>query len=60
MRHAKQSPLSTVLGVLVAGVAVVGTQVLGWEWGDGGLVPTAFGVAVACVAVAMALRRRLT
>lgn len=31
------SPLLTAIGVAVALVAVVGTQVLGWAWGSGRL-----------------------
>lgn len=54
-----QSPLITLVGVLVAGVAVVGTQVLGWEWGSGQLLPTIIGVAVAGLAVVLVARQRL-
>jgi biopolymer transport protein ExbB/TolQ len=53
------STLGTVVGILVALVAVVGTQVLGWEWGDGQLLPTVIGVAVAGVAVVLVGRRVL-
>ncbi|MFB6293656.1 MAG: multidrug transporter [Halonotius sp.] len=49
--------LSTVIGVVAALVAVVGTQLLGWEWGSGQTVPTVIGVVVAVVAVAVALNR---
>lgn len=55
-----QSPLLTAVGVLVALVAIIGTQVLGWEWGSGQLVPTVIGVAVAGIAVAVTVRRRLS
>jgi len=56
----RQSPLLTAVGVVVALVAVVGTQVLGWEWGSGGGVPTTIGIAVAGIAVAVAARRVLS
>ncbi|MFC7215754.1 multidrug transporter [Saliphagus sp. GCM10025334] len=52
-----QSSLVSVLGLLVAVVAIVGTQVLGWEWGAGQLVPTIIGVVVAAIAVLVAARR---
>lgn len=53
-----ESPLGTAVGGTVALVAVVGTQVLGWEWGSGQLVPTLLGAVVAVVAVAFVVRRR--
>ncbi|WP_323172071.1 multidrug transporter [Natrialba sp. PRR66] len=53
-----RSDLITTLGVLVALVAVVGTQVLGWEWGSTELVPTVLGVAAAVVAISYAVYRR--
>lgn len=43
------SSVGTALGILVALVAVVGSQFLGWEWGGGQLLPTVIGVAVAAV-----------
>ena len=52
------SSIGTAIGATVALLAVVGTQVLGWEWGDGRLVPTVIGLAAAAIAVAMFLRRR--
>ncbi|SDJ58399.1 hypothetical protein SAMN05216226_105178 [Halovenus aranensis] len=45
------SSVETVVGLPVAAVAVVGTQVLGWEWGSGQLVPTVAGVTAAGAAV---------
>ncbi|WP_312908425.1 multidrug transporter [Natronosalvus caseinilyticus] len=51
-----QSSIVSVLGLLVAIVAIVGTQVLGWEWGSGQLVPTIIGV-VATIAVLVVVRR---
>ncbi|ELY94579.1 hypothetical protein [Natrialba taiwanensis] len=53
-----RSDLITTLGVLVALVAVVGTQVLGWEWGSTELVPTVLGVAAAVIAISYAVYRR--
>jgi uncharacterized membrane protein len=55
--HRNQSSVITAFGVLVAIVAIVGTQFLGWEWGSGQLVPTVVGVVVAGVAVAVFARR---
>jgi hypothetical protein len=55
----EQSSLGTVLGVLVAGIAVIGTQVLGWEWGSGQLVPTLVGVGAAGIAAVLIARRLL-
>lgn len=54
-----QSSIVTAFGIIIALVAVVGTQFLGWEWGSGQLVPTIIGVAVAGVAVFVVLRRAL-
>jgi biopolymer transport protein ExbB/TolQ len=54
-----QSSLLTAIGMLVAIVAVVGTQFLGWEWGSGGVVPTVIGVVVAGVAVVVVATRTL-
>ncbi|ELY65834.1 hypothetical protein [Natrinema versiforme] len=51
------SPLVTAIGLAVALVAIVGTQVLGWEWGSGQLLPTIIGVAAAVVAVFVFLDR---
>jgi F0F1-type ATP synthase assembly protein I len=51
----------TVLGVLVALIAIIGTTLLGWEWGASfseGPVPFVLGVCVAVVAIALTLRRR--
>ncbi len=52
------SPIVTGIGVAVALVAIVGTQVLGWDWGSGRLVPTLIGVVAAGIAVAVVLSRR--
>jgi biopolymer transport protein ExbB/TolQ len=53
------SSVGTALGILVAVVAVVGSQFLGWEWGGGQLLPTVIGVAVAVVAVVLVGQRVL-
>ncbi|ELZ04092.1 hypothetical protein [Natrialba aegyptia] len=53
-----RSDLITTLGILVALIAVVGTQVLGWEWGSTELVPTVLGVAAAVIAISYAVYRR--
>ena len=58
--ESRQSPLLTAVGVLVALIAIVGTQFLGWGWGSGQTVPTVIGVAVASIAVAVAARRALS
>ncbi|OLZ42528.1 multidrug transporter [Natrinema saccharevitans] len=50
--------LETAIGLAVAVVAIVGTQFLGWEWGDGRLVPTMIGVVAAAIAVVAFLARR--
>ena len=55
--YAHDSSLVTAFGLLVAIVAIVGTQVLGWEWGSGRLVPTIIGVVVAGIAVVIVVRR---
>ena len=57
--QSNQSSLVSAFGLLIALVAVVGTRVLGWEWGSGRLVPTLIGVAVAGVAVAVVAARLL-
>lgn len=53
------STVGTALGLLVALVAVVGSQFLGWEWGGGQLLPTMIGVAVAGLAVVLVAKQRL-
>lgn len=57
--YRNQSPIVVAVGVLVAAVAIVGTQFLGWEWGDGQLIPTVIGVAVAGIAVIVVATRLL-
>ncbi|MFC7210454.1 multidrug transporter [Natronoarchaeum sp. GCM10025321] len=54
-----ESSWGAVIGLLVAVVAIVGTQMLGWEWGSEQLVPTIIGVAVAGIAVVLVVRRLL-
>lgn len=60
LSNGAQSSLVTAFGLLVAIVAIVGAQVLGWEWGSGQLVPTLVGVAVAGIAIAVVARRALS
>jgi biopolymer transport protein ExbB/TolQ len=55
--YGDQSSWGTAFGLLVALVAIVGTQFLGWEWGSGRLVPTIIGVAVAGIAVLLVAGR---
>lgn len=50
------STLGTVVGLLVAIVAVVGTQFFGWEWGSEQLIPTIIGIIVAAIAVLLVVR----
>ncbi|MFC3957728.1 multidrug transporter [Halovivax cerinus] len=57
--HRPSSTIGTVLGALVALVAVVGTQFLGWEWGDGQLVPTVIGAIAAAIAIVLITRQYL-
>lgn len=49
--------LNRLIAVIVTAIAVIGTQLLGWEWGDGRLIPTVLGVSVAIVGVAYFLIR---
>ncbi|WP_224214530.1 multidrug transporter [Natrinema longum] len=56
-RYPDQSSLVTAFGLIVAMVAVVGTQVFGWEWGASQLAPTIIGVVVAGIAVVVIARR---
>ncbi|MFC7115179.1 multidrug transporter [Natronoarchaeum sp. GCM10025703] len=52
-----ESSWGAVIGLLVAVVAIVGTQMLGWEWGSEQLVPTIIGVAVAGIAVVLVVQK---
>lgn len=52
-----QSSLVTALGVIIALVAIVGTQFLGWEWGSGQLTPTIIGVLVVGIVGLLFARR---
>lgn len=54
-----QSSLVAAFGLLVAIVAIVGTQYFDWEWGSEQLVPTVVGVVVAVVVVLVVARRAL-
>lgn len=51
--------VGTAIGLLVAIVAVLGSQFLGWEWGAGQTIPTILGVVVACLAVVLVTREKL-
>ena len=52
------SNLGTVIGILVVGVAIVGTTVLDWEWGQSNdqLLPLLIGVLAAAAAVTIVVR----
>lgn len=52
-----QSSVITTFGILIAIVAIVGTQLFGWEWGSGQLIPTIIGVVIAGIAVIVVARR---
>lgn len=58
-RYRNQSSLVTAFGLLVAIVAIVGTQFFGWGWGSGQLVPTIIGVVVAGIAIVVVAGRVL-
>ncbi|WP_247729731.1 multidrug transporter [Halovivax limisalsi] len=53
------STIGTVIGLLVAIVAIVGTQMFDWEWGSDQLVPTVIGVLAAAIALVLVGRRYL-
>lgn len=57
--YQNQSPVITIFGILVAIVAIVGTQFFGWEWGSGQLIPTIVGVVVAGIAIVVGARRAI-
>ncbi|WP_049929024.1 hypothetical protein [Halopiger goleimassiliensis] len=50
--------IGTAVGLAVVLVAIVGTQFLGWEWGDGRFLPTMIGIVAAVIAVVLLLNRR--
>ncbi|MCU4744479.1 multidrug transporter [Natronoglomus mannanivorans] len=58
-KYQDQSSMVTAFGLLVAIIAIVGTQFFGWEWGSGQLIPTIIGVVVAGIAVVIIARRVL-
>lgn len=58
-RYQDQSSLVTAFGLLVAIVAIVGTQFFGWEFGSGQLIPTIIGVIVAGIAIVVVARKTL-
>lgn len=53
----EQSGIVFLIGLLVAAIAIVGTQVLGWEWGSDQLAPTLIGIGVAGIAILVFVRR---
>jgi hypothetical protein len=56
------STAMTVLGALVALIAIIGTTFLGWEWGASFAeqpIPSVLGACTAVVAIAVTLQRRL-
>lgn len=56
--RSSDSPLLFVIGLAVAAVALVGSNFLGWEFGQpSGPVPVAIGVAAAVAGVVVWLRR---
>lgn len=59
-RNNNQSLAVAAFAMLVALVAIVGTQFLGWEWGAGQFVPTLIGIVVACIAVVFFVYDRLS
>ncbi len=58
-KYQDQSSVITAFGILITIVAIVGTQFLGWEWGDGRLIPTIIGVVIAGIAVIVVVARRV-
>ena len=56
-KYQDQSSVITAFGILIAIVAIVGTQFFGWEWGSGQFIPTIIGVVVAGIAVVVVARR---
>lgn len=60
MYQLRQSPVAAAIGLLFAIVAIIGTEVLGWKWGGGQLVPTLIGIVAAGIAVFLIGKERLT
>ncbi|WP_211330692.1 multidrug transporter [Halalkalicoccus subterraneus] len=56
-KYQDQSSVITAFAILIAIIAIVGTQFFGWEWGSGQLIPTIIGVVVAGIAVVVGARR---
>ena len=56
-RYQDQSSVVTAFGLLIAIIAIVGTQFFGWKWGSGQLIPTIIGVVVAAIAVVIVVRK---
>jgi multisubunit Na+/H+ antiporter MnhG subunit len=56
------STVTTVFGVLVGLIAIVGTTFLGWEWGASFAeqpIPFVLGAGVAIIALALTVQKRL-
>jgi NhaP-type Na+/H+ or K+/H+ antiporter len=56
MRQLKSS-WGAILGLAFAIVAIIGTQVFGWDWETSQLPPTIIGIIAAGIAVVMLVRR---
>lgn len=54
-----QSSVVTAFSLLIAIIAIVGTQFFGWEWGSGQPIPTIIGIVVAGITVVIVARRVL-
>ena len=52
-----QSSWGAILGVAFAFIAIVGTQMFGWEWETNQLAPTIIGIIAAGIAVVIVVRR---
>lgn len=57
-RSTQSRPL-TYVGVLIAAVALVGTLLLGWQWGGDDPIPTVIGAGVALIAVGWTVYSKL-
>ena len=55
--YRNQSSVIAGFGFIIAIVAIIGTQFMGWEWGDGQLVTLIIGVIIAGIALLVVGRR---